>query len=85
MVTPDNLFFKFADLNHKGTHVIIGKTVRIRKPAQVSIGDYSIIDDFTYVSCGLKVGRFSHVGANSVIIGGDAHVCIGDFVNIDAV
>jgi galactoside O-acetyltransferase len=48
----------------------------------VKIGDHSILDDFTYISCGLTVGRYSHLGANGVLIGGDAHIHIGDFVNI---
>jgi acetyltransferase-like isoleucine patch superfamily enzyme len=82
MALPDNLFFDPKELAHTGVNVIIGKTVRLRKPALVSVGDYSILDDFTYVSCALTIGRFTHVGANSVIIGGRAHVRIGSFVNI---
>src|SRR5207253_6847326 len=33
-------------------------------------------------SCGLKVGKYTHIGANSTLIGGDAEITIGDFVNI---
>ena len=78
----NNIFFDLSELAALGRNAIVGKTVRIRKPARVRIGDYSIIDDFTYVSCGLTVGRYTHVGANGVLIGGDAHIRIGDFVNI---
>lgn len=78
----DNIFFDLSMLSGLGEHTIVGKTVRIRKPGRVAIGDYSIIDDFTYVSCGLTVGLYSHIGANSVLIGGDAHITIGNFVNI---
>lgn len=82
MINPDNIFFNLSDLADLHETAIIGKTVRIRKPGLVRIRAGSIIDDFTYISCGLTVGRFTHIGANSVIIGGDAQVDIGDFVNI---
>ncbi len=77
-----NIFFDLASLASLGRDAIIGKTVRIRKPDRVSIGERSIIDDFTYVSCALIVGKYSHIGANSTLIGGDAKITIGDFVNI---
>jgi len=77
-----HMFFDLAELSHVGQRVIIGKTVRIRKPDRVRIGDHSIIDDFTYISCGLTVGRYTHIGSNSTLIGGNAHVAVGDFVNI---
>jgi galactoside O-acetyltransferase len=81
---PDNknIFFDFSELAGLGEHAIVGKTVRIRKPTRVTIGDHSIIDDFTYISCGLTVGRYTHIGANGVLIGGDAHITIGNFVNV---
>ena len=82
MKKNDNIFLDLRKLAGLGAHAIVGKTVRIRKPGRVRIGDYSIIDDFTYISCGLTVGRYTHIGAGGVIIGGDAHVTIGDFVNI---
>ena len=39
----ENLFFNFDDLHHLGKNSIIGKTVRIRYPELVSIGDNCII------------------------------------------
>jgi acetyltransferase-like isoleucine patch superfamily enzyme len=78
----ENIFFDLKELAHLGRGAIVGKTVRIRKPARCRIGDYSILDDFTYISCGITVGRYTHLGANGVLIGGDAHITIGDFVNI---
>lgn len=82
MSSSANIFFDLSELASLGEGAIIGKTVRIRKPARCSIGAHSIIDDFTYVSCALRVGRYTHIGAQAVIIGGDATVEIGDFVNI---
>jgi len=78
----ENLFFDKKDLKHCGENVIIGKTVRIRKPEQVWLGDNVIIDDFTYISCALRVGSFTHIGAGCAMIGGPGQVTVGSFVNI---
>lgn len=82
MPSPDNLFIDLKELAYLDDSAIVGKTVRIRKPARVHIRAGSIIDDFTYISCGLSVGAYTHIGASGVLIGGDAHITIGDFVNI---
>ncbi len=82
MKSPDNIFFQLQELAFLDPTAIIGRTVRIRKPKHVRIGAGSIIDDFTYISCGMTIGNYSHIGASGVIIGGDAHVNIGHFVNI---
>ena len=82
MPKQENIFLDLSTLAGLGRSAIIGKTVRIRKPDRVKVGDFSIIDDFTYVSCGLTVGCYTHIGAGGVLIGGDAHITIGDFVNI---
>jgi len=78
----ENLFFNRKSLKYCGENVIIGKTVRIRKPHLVSIGDNVIIDDFTYIPCALTIGSYTHIGANSSFIGGAGSVEIGSFVNI---
>jgi len=82
MKSPANLFIDLNELAHLDATAIVGRTVRIRKPARVRIHAGSIIDDFTYISCGLTVGRFTHIGANAAIIGGDAQIDVGNFVNI---
>ena len=41
-----NIFFDIKKLKKCGNNVTIGKTVRIRYPELVSIGDNVIIDDF---------------------------------------
>ncbi len=78
----ENLFFDRKDLKYCGENVIIGKTVRIRKPHLVSIGDNVIIDDFTYIPCAMEIGDYTHIGANNTFIGGPGSVKIGSFVNI---
>ena len=63
-----------------GKNVIIGKTVRIRYPELVEIGDNVIIDDFTYISTALKIDSYVHISAGAKIIGGkNCTVSFGSF------
>lgn len=66
----DNIFFNPSKLKSCGKNVIIGKTVRIRYPEAVEIGDNVIIDDFTYISTGLKLHSFVHIASGCKLIGG---------------
>ena len=76
----ENIFFDRTDLKRCGDNVIIGKTVRIRYPELVSIGDNVIIDDFTYISTELEVGNYVHIAAGCKIIGGPkSKVVMRDF------
>ena len=75
-----NLFFDLAQLRSCGRNVIIGRTVRIRYPELVSLGDNVIIDDFTYISTALEMHDYTHIAAGCKLIGGrDAHVSFGSF------
>lgn len=65
-----NIYFDISELKHLGNNVIIGKSVRIRKPNETKIGDESIIDDFTYISVGMDMGHNSHIASNVSISGG---------------
>ena len=78
----ENIFFDISKLKHCGKNVIIGKTVRIRKPEEVSIGDGTIIDDFTYISCGMTIGKNCHIASNVSISGSKAHLHMGDYSTI---
>lgn len=76
----DNIFFDVKKLKRCGKNVIIGKTVRIRYPELVSIGDNCIIDDFTYISTQLELDGNIHISAGCKIIGGKAAtVRIGEY------
>lgn len=78
-----NIFFDEKLIKKRGKNVIIGKTVRIRYPELVELGDNVIIDDFCYISTGLKMGNFCHISAGCSIVGGkDARVEFGDFSTI---
>ena len=59
----DNIFFNIADLKSCGVNVIIGKTVRIRYPELVEIGDNVIIDDFCYISTSLSISSNVHISS----------------------
>lgn len=75
-----NIFFNITDLKKCGSNVIIGKTVRIRYPELVEIGDNVIIDDFTYISSSLKIASNVHISSGCKIIGGpNSHVEMDDF------
>ena len=66
----ENIFFDLSNLKACGRNVIIGKTVRIRYPELVEIGDNIIIDDFTYISTALKLHDNVHISSGCKIIGG---------------
>jgi len=66
----ENIFFDIGKLKSCGQNVIIGKTVRIRYPELVEIGNNVIIDDFTYISTQLKIHDNVHISSGSKIIGG---------------
>ena len=66
----ENIFFDLSRLKFCGKNVIIGKTVRIRYPELVVIGDNCIIDDFTYISTQLELEGVVHISAGCKLIGG---------------
>ncbi len=66
----ENIFFNLKDLKSCGKNVIIGKTVRIRYPELVEIGDNVIIDDFTYISTAMMLHSNVHISSGCKIIGG---------------
>lgn len=75
-----NIFFDPKNLKSCGKNVIIGKTVRIRYPELVEIGDNVIIDDFTYISTQLKIHNNVHISSGCKIIGGkESIVEMGEF------
>ena len=78
----DNIFFDKKDLKYCGENVIIGKTVRIRKPEECVIGDNTIIDDFAYISCAIEIGKNCHIASHVSISGGLGKFAMGDYSTI---
>ena len=66
----ENIFFDTRRLKYRGNNVIIGKTVRIRYPELVELHDNVIIDDFTYISCGLIMHEHSFIENGCSLTGG---------------
>lgn len=80
MMMEENIFFDVSRLKRCGKNVVIGKTVRIRYPELVEIGDNVIIDDFIYISTALKLSSYVHLASGVSIIGGkDVVVTIDSF------
>jgi acetyltransferase-like isoleucine patch superfamily enzyme len=78
----ENIYFDLRRLKYLGEGVIIGKSVRIRKPEDCLIGDGTIIDDFAYVACAIELGRNCHIASHVSISGGAGHFFMGDYSTI---
>jgi acetyltransferase-like isoleucine patch superfamily enzyme len=75
----ENLFFDIKKLKYLGEGCIIGKSVRIRQPEKCVIGDGTIIDDFTYISAEINIGKHCHIASNVSISGGQGKFTMGDY------
>jgi galactoside O-acetyltransferase len=59
--------------------------VRIRHPEHFEIGEYSIVDDFSYFSTRVRIGWCSHIASGcSVAGGGDWQFVLGDFCSLSS-
>jgi acetyltransferase-like isoleucine patch superfamily enzyme len=79
-----NIFFDISRLKSFGKNSIIGKTVRIRKPELVEIGDNVIIDDYTYISGAVSIGDYVHIGAGCVLSASQSRIQMGAFSGLSA-
>ncbi len=80
----ENIFFNRADLKSCGDNVIIGKTVRIRNPEKVSIGDNVIIDDFCYLSGEINIGDYCHIASNVTLSASSSKIDLSEFVGLSS-
>lgn len=78
----ENLFFDLKKLKYLGEGCIIGKSVRIRNPERCIIGDGTIIDDFTYISAEINIGKNCHIASNVSISGGQGKFTLGNYSTI---
>ena len=56
-----NIFFDISELKSCGANVIIGKTVRIRRPELVEIGDNVIIENHCVIKKDVTIGDNTHI------------------------
>jgi len=64
---------------------IVSPNARIRHPEHFEIGDYSIVDDFCYISTRVRIGVCSHVASGCSIAGGPRHqFTLGDFSSLSS-
>ncbi len=64
---------------------IVSPHTRIRHPQHFEIGDYSIVDDFCYISARVRIGFCSHVASGCSIAGGPTHqFTLGDFCSLSS-
>lgn len=63
-----------------GKNVVIYEKAKIIKPEVIEIGDFSEIDDFTFIygGKGIKIGRYVHISRFVSIIGG-GYLFLGDY------
>ena len=64
---------------------IVSPHVRIRHPEYFEIGEYSIVDDFSYFSTRVRIGRCSHIASGCSIAGGsERQFVLGDFCSLSS-
>lgn len=64
---------------------IISPNARIRHPEYFEIGEYSIVDDFSYFSTRVRIGMCSHIASGCSVAGGRNHQFIlGDFCSLSS-
>lgn len=64
---------------------IISPNVRVRHPQHFEIGEYSIVDDFSYFSTKVRVGVCSHIASGCSVAGGGAlQFTLGDFSSLSS-
>lgn len=68
------------EFKKRGKNVIVFELAKIIKPEVIEIGDFSEIDDFSFIygGEGIKIGRYVHISRFVSIIGGGL-LTIGDY------
>ena len=62
-----------------GVEVKVSRTSRLYIPEYISIGDYSIVDDFCILSGSIEIGRNVHLAHGCRVIGGREGIKMNDF------
>ncbi len=68
-----------------GKEPILSENIRIRHPQYFSVGEYSIIDDFSYFSTKVRVGNYSHIASGCSIAGGpERQFVLGNYCSLSS-
>lgn len=71
-------------LNFCGENVVLGKHILIRSPELVSISDNVIIDDFSYLSGRVELGKYVHIASGCALQGSRDGIFIQNFSGLSA-
>ncbi len=64
---------------------IVSSNIRVRHPEHFEVGDYSIVDDFSYFSTRVRIGTCSHIASGCSVAGGAAWLfALGDFCSLSS-
>ncbi len=64
---------------------IVSKSSRVRYPEHFRVGEYSVVDDYSYFSTRVEVGRFSHIASCCTVAGGrDMTFRLGDYSSVSS-
>lgn len=78
---PDSNFQTSLSFRHKGKNAKIFSTAKIIHPENISIGDESLIADFSFIYAvgkGIEIGNFCHITEHGIVQAGGL-VQMGDF------
>src|SRR5262245_21662991 len=75
----DNIFFDPRPLRYLGVGAIVGKTVRVRRPAGRVLRAGAIVDDAASSSCQVEIGRHCHIASQVSISGGAGKLIMGQY------
>jgi acetyltransferase-like isoleucine patch superfamily enzyme len=64
---------------------VISAQIRLRYPKEFTVGDYSVIDDFSYFATKISIGKYCHVASGCSIAGGkDFTFSLGDYSSLSS-
>ena len=68
-----------------GAKPIISSNIRLRHPNKFEVGEGSIIDDFSYFSTQVRVGRYSHIASGCSVAGSVNYLfTLGDYSSVSS-
>jgi len=64
---------------------IISKNIRVRYPKYFRVGEYTVIDDFSYFATKITIGNYCHIASGcSIAGGGNFSFSLGDYSSISS-